>query len=113
MSTHPALLKDLIKHAAETRGYRDLADEAVDPETGTQASLRYLNRLGRGAVDRIPAAPHLRAIAAALNVPYETVWWAAVDQWMPPPPEVLLARAERAADAAHKVLATERRRHSA
>lgn len=114
MLAHPTLLPDMIKRAAESAGgYRELSALAIDPETGIRASTPYLNRLGRGVVERIPDVPHLRAIAAALGMPYGTVRRAAIDHWMPPPSEELLERAEIAVEAARKVLAKDRPRRSA
>lgn len=78
-------LRDMV-NGARDRGltYRQLAERAVDPETGQKASFALLNDLARNKVDRMPYDYHLRAIAAALGEPYERVRQAAIRQWVPP-----------------------------
>lgn len=78
-------LRDMV-NGARDRGqtYKQLAERAIDPETGQRASLAFLNDIARGKVDRMPYDYHLRALAAALGVPYEHVRQAAIRQWVPP-----------------------------
>jgi hypothetical protein len=84
MPEQPPTLRDMLK-AARDRGqtYEQLEAFAIDPETGERASRSLLNNIVLDKVDRMPYDYHLRAIAAALKVPYETVRRAAITQWIP------------------------------
>lgn len=77
-------LRDMVKDALD-RGqtYRQLAERAVDPQTGQTASLALINDIARGQVNRAPSVIHLRALAAALERPFEAVRQAAIRQWLP------------------------------
>ena len=92
MTVGPTPLSDMIMRASKGgRSYGQLEQRAIDPETGASVGHSQLQKLARGHVKRIPDIGHLAAIAAALDVPCETVWLAAVLQWMPPRSERLLA----------------------
>jgi len=76
--------------------YRQLAERAIDPDSGATVSRGTLNKIARGEPMRMPNDGMLRAIAAALRAPYESVRQAAITQWfpddgprtaMPPPPD--------------------------
>jgi transcriptional regulator with XRE-family HTH domain len=84
MPGSPPTLRDMIQ-AARDRGltYQQLAERAVDPETGETASSGLIFDLAKGAVNRVPAAKHLRAVAAALGEPYTIVRRAAIAEWLP------------------------------
>jgi transcriptional regulator with XRE-family HTH domain len=80
----PTLLRDMVKDAlASGRTYRQLAERAVDPETKQTASFALLNDIARGNVNRAPSVAHLRAIAVALDQPFEKVRQAAIDEYLP------------------------------
>lgn len=75
-------LRDMVKEARRSLTLDQLAERAVDPESGERASRGLLYDLERGAVNRPPTG-HLRAIAVALGKPYEVVRRAAIAQWLP------------------------------
>jgi len=62
--------------------YRELADAAVDPETGEQLDYRWLNGLVRGRYSNAPTPARLRAIAAGLRVPPVVVKRLAAQQFL-------------------------------
>lgn len=83
MPRHVAPLSDLVEAARITAGgFQALADRAT--ATGTRLSLSYLHGLTKNTIERIPDEPHLEALAAAVRMPYEIVWLAAITQWLPP-----------------------------
>jgi len=78
------LLRDMIQEALDNGvSYRDLESRAVDPETGETASRAVFHDTVSGKLKRMPFDYHLRAVAAALGVPYERVRQAAIAQWLP------------------------------
>lgn len=84
MPEQSAPLRDMIqKERARGTTYRQLAERAVDPTTGTHASYSLINNIVLGKADRMPQPEHLRAIAAGLDIPYEEVRQAAFAQWYP------------------------------
>lgn len=84
MPEQPPTLRDMIIRAvASGTTFESLGERAIDPDTGKVASRAYLNDVANGKVKRIPEAEKLRAIAAALDVPYEFVRRAAIAQWLP------------------------------
>lgn len=114
--SQPSPLSDMIRDSSDS--YETMAARRARPEgqeSVPQVSVGYLHRIASGKVDRVPTARHLRAIAAALDVPYETVQAAAIIQWMAPTPEALralrylteqqLAKAARAGTAAEEIAA--------
>lgn len=78
-------LRDMIKDYKERSGltYEQIAERAIDPVTSEPASGPFINNIALGNVARIPVPYHLRAIAAALEVPYGVVRAAAINQWLP------------------------------
>jgi hypothetical protein len=84
MPEQPPTLRDMI-NAEHERGttYRELGSRAVDPETHKKASGSTFYDIATGRLDRMPQDYRLRAIAAALKVPYERVRQAAIAQWVP------------------------------
>lgn len=77
-------LREMIQGALNSGAtYRQLAKDAVDEETGKRASYSMFFDIANGKLDRMPPAAHLRAIAAGLRAPYESVRLAAIAQWLP------------------------------
>jgi transcriptional regulator with XRE-family HTH domain len=84
MPEQPTTLRDMInKVLASGVTYRQLAERAIDPDSGATVSRGQLNKIARGDAPRMPEDGKLRAIAAALRAPYESVRQAAVAQWFP------------------------------
>lgn len=77
-------LRDMIQEAVD-RGqtYEQLATSAIDERTGKRISRAQINNIAIGKTDRMPYDYHLRALAAALKKPYETVRQAAIRQFLP------------------------------
>lgn len=84
MPEQSTTLRDMIQEA-QKRGLslRDLQARAIDPRTGNTVGKDLIGQLRRGEVNRIPTAEQLRALAVALNLPYERVRQAAIAQWLP------------------------------
>lgn len=84
MPSSPPTLRDMVQ-AEHDRGqtYKQITARAIDPVTGAPASHGLIYDLANDNVNRVPTVPHLRAVAAALRVPYETVRRAAIAQWLP------------------------------
>lgn len=80
----PPTLRDMVK-AARDRGQtlRQLAQRAIDPETGQTASYSLFFDIEHGKLSRAPAIEHVRAIAVALNQPFEAVRQAAIREYLP------------------------------
>lgn len=77
-------LRDMIQGVLDSGvTYRELETRAVDEETGKRASRSIFFDIATGKLDRIPYDYHLRAIAAGLRAPYESVRQAAITQWLP------------------------------
>lgn len=77
-------LRELIQNALDGgAAYRQLEMRATDPETGETASRAIFLDTVSGKLDRMPREHHLRAVAAALRLPYERVRLAAIEQWLP------------------------------
>lgn len=79
-----ATLRAMLQQAVD-RGdsLRDLQARAVDPQSGETAGKDLIASIVNGTANRIPVERHLRALAAALAVPYERVRQAAIAQWLP------------------------------
>lgn len=85
MPEQPPTLRDMIKEAiADGTTYEQLANRARERFPGSRLSGSHLNNIALGNVSRMPTPDRLRAIAGALNVPYERVRQAAITQWVPP-----------------------------
>lgn len=79
----PGALSQLIQEALDQGdSYGRLADRAVDPETGETVSKPYLQRVVKNPPANPPTPPMMRAIAAALRVPFRRVQEAAARQWL-------------------------------
>lgn len=84
MPEQPTTLRDMINQVlASGINYRQLAERAVDPDTGATVSRGTLNKIALGEPVRMPNDGKLHAIAAALRAPYESVRQAAIAQWFP------------------------------
>lgn len=84
MPEQSTTLRDMIQEALDSgETYRSLAGRAVDPQTGKTASYGLINNIVLGTTRSAPEPHHLRAIAAALRVPYERARQAAIAQWLP------------------------------
>lgn len=80
----PDDLSALVRAALDTdASLRDLEKRAIDPLTGQRARKDLIRKLAANEVDRMPYDYHLRAVAAALNLPYKRIREAAVAQWLP------------------------------
>lgn len=85
MPEQPTTLRDMILEAlASGLSYRQLQDRAVDSSTATTLGKDTFNRIVLGKVRQMPTVSQLRAIAAGLRAPYESVRQAAINQWAPP-----------------------------
>lgn len=96
MPEQPTTLRDMIQAAlASGDNLRTFAARAVDPDTGTTVGKDTINKIRHGTAPRMPEDGKLRAIAAALRAPYDSVRQAALAQWFPdgdraataPPPD--------------------------
>lgn len=83
MPAAPQPLSELIHRANQTHSWPVLTARAIDPRTGTTASQGYLHNLRHGKVTRFPSLEHIGAIAAAIDMPFEVVFLAAIVQWTP------------------------------
>lgn len=81
-------LSRLIREAndGDTRrpglSFQQMADRAIDPETGETLSKPYFQKLAAGVVGATPTASRLRAIAAAISRPLTVVQRAAARQYL-------------------------------
>lgn len=62
--------------------YAQLADRAIDPQTGTTLSKPYIQKLATNAVTVAPSPERLRALAVALRKPLRVVQRAAAVQFL-------------------------------
>jgi hypothetical protein len=77
-------LRDMIRNTLSSGiTYRELEERAVDPGSGATISRGTFNKIALGKLDRMPVESHLRAIAAGLRAPYESVRQGAIAQWLP------------------------------
>lgn len=84
MPEQSATLRDMIQKALDGgETYRSLASRAVDPLTKKTASYGLISNIMLKETRSAPDPSHLRAIAVALRVPYESVRQAAIAQWLP------------------------------
>lgn len=76
-------LSRLIQEVQESGvSYQDMANRAVDSETGTRLVKQALQKLAKTPPVNPPLLPQLRAIAAGTGVPLRRVKEAAADQWL-------------------------------
>jgi hypothetical protein len=84
MPEQPHTLRDMIQQALSSGdNLRTLAARAIDPDTGETIGKDTINKIRHGTAPRMPEDGKLRAIAAALRAPYESVRQAALIQWFP------------------------------
>ena len=77
-------LRELVQEVLNSGvTYRQLEERAVDDQSGKRASRSIFFDIASGKLDRMPYEHHLRAIAAGLRAPYESVRRAAIAQWLP------------------------------
>lgn len=76
-------LSQLIQDAND-RGlsYQDMADRALDHETGTRYYKQNLQKLVRNPPVNPPTPPQMQAIANAIGQPFRIVQEAAAKQWL-------------------------------
>jgi hypothetical protein len=76
-------LSQLIQDAND-RGlsYQDMADRAVDQETGTRYYKQNLQKLVRNPPVNPPTPPQMQAIANAIGKPFRIVQAAVAQQWL-------------------------------
>lgn len=84
MPEQPPTLSDMIKKEHE-RGvrYDELAERTADPTGKPRISKSQLNKIANGEKTPLPNETQLRGIAAALQLPYDLVRRAAINQWLP------------------------------
>ncbi|QIJ61464.1 hypothetical protein [Streptomyces sp. JB150] len=76
-------LSQLIQEALDKgSSYGKLAERAIDPETGETVSKPYLQRVVKNPPANPPTPPMMRAIAAALGLPFRRVQEATAEQWL-------------------------------
>lgn len=76
-------LSRLVREANDDgASYQQLADRAIDPQTGEQLSKPYMQKLATNAVTTAPNAARLRAIAAGLRKPLAVIQRAAAVQFL-------------------------------
>lgn len=100
MPEQPTTLRDMIQMALSSGdNLRSLAARAIDPETGTTMGKDTINKIRHGTAPRMPDDGKLRAIAAALRAPYDSVRQAAVAEWFPDDARSLIPPAPPGIDA--------------
>ncbi|MFE9855498.1 hypothetical protein [Streptomyces sp. NPDC005780] len=76
-------LSRLIQEAQESGlSYQDMANRAIDHETGTRLVKQALQKLVKTPPVNPPLLPQLKAIANGTGVPLRRVKEAAADQWL-------------------------------
>jgi hypothetical protein len=76
-------LSQLIQEALDQGdSYGKLAERAIDPESGETVSKPYLQRVVKNPPANPPTPPMMRAIAAALRIPFRRVQEATAQQWL-------------------------------
>ncbi|WP_229900406.1 helix-turn-helix domain-containing protein [Streptomyces capoamus] len=75
---------DLVRQRRAELGLsvRRLADQSLDPETGTQARFGWISKVERGESTDAPPAAVLRALAAGLSLPLRVLQEAAAAQYL-------------------------------
>lgn len=82
-AAHMGALSRLIQEAND-RGlsYQEMADRAVDPESGTRLVKQALQKLVKTPTVNPPSIEQMRAIANAINRPLRQVQEAVAKQWL-------------------------------
>jgi transcriptional regulator with XRE-family HTH domain len=76
-------LSRMVREANDAgASFQQLADRAIDPQTGTTLSKPYLQKLSTNSVTNPPTPERLRALAEALRRPLTVVQRAAASQWL-------------------------------
>ncbi|WP_233534360.1 helix-turn-helix domain-containing protein [Streptomyces murinus] len=75
---------DLVRQRRAELGIsvRKLADQSIDPDTGTQAKFGWISKVERGQSTDAPSAATLRALAVGLAVPLRVLQEAAAAQYL-------------------------------
>lgn len=61
---------------------RKLAEQSIDPDTGTQAKFGWISKVERGESTDAPSAALLRALSAGLSLPLRVLQEAAAAQYL-------------------------------
>ena len=72
-------VRDFIQRSEMT--LRALEDRCVDPVTGNQLNRTWLSSLAAGKTKKIPESWRLRALAAGIGTPVETLQRLTAEQW--------------------------------
>lgn len=76
-------LSQLVQDALDSgTSLRRLGERAIDPETGEKISWQYFQKLVKNPPASPPDPVQMRALAAALGVPYRRVQVTAAKQWL-------------------------------
>ncbi|MFE7559638.1 hypothetical protein [Kitasatospora sp. NPDC057500] len=75
-------LSALVSDALTRMSFRELAEAAVDPESGYVPGLSYLNKLSKGKITRAPEPQVLRALATGIRLPLRQVQAAAAEEFL-------------------------------
>ena len=76
-------LSRLIQEVQESGvSYQEMANKAVDPETGTRLVKQALQKLVKTPPVNPPLLPQLKAIANGTGLPLRRITEAAADQWL-------------------------------
>ncbi|WP_239697841.1 MULTISPECIES: helix-turn-helix domain-containing protein [Streptomyces] len=75
---------DLLRQRRAELGIsvRKLADQSVDPDTGTQAKFGWISKVERGESTDAPSAAILRALSVGLAIPLRVLQEAAAAQYL-------------------------------
>ncbi|MFE2383949.1 helix-turn-helix domain-containing protein [Streptomyces misionensis] len=75
---------DLVRQRRAELGIsvRKLAEQSVDPDTGTQAKFGWISKVERGESTDAPSAAILRALSAGLATPLRVLQEAAAAQYL-------------------------------
>ncbi|MFF7308103.1 hypothetical protein [Streptomyces sp. NPDC008137] len=81
---HMGALSQLIQEANHARGlsYQDMANRAIDPESGTKLAKQALQKLVRTPPVNPPSIEQMRAIANGIGRPLRHVQEAVARQWL-------------------------------
>lgn len=76
-------LSQLVQDALDSgMSLRRLGERAIDPDTGEKISWQYFQKLVKNPPASPPNVVQMRALAAALGVPYRRIQVTAAKQWL-------------------------------